>query len=547
MPITVKSHVGRDLLQSAQVFRRDPVVVWEYVANSLQYVETDVPPMIFVSLDERSREISVSDNGAGMSQEDLAHFFTMHGENRERRQGHIGRGMFGTGKAAAFGIADSLTVTSTRAGLRNSVRLTRTRIELAEGGVPIPLEELEVNVPTEEPNGTVILISGIHLKRLDREGIIRYVEQRLSTFPPDVRVYVDSHLCTFSEPEIVEEHDFPAEGKLMSIIGPVTLKLRVSKSPLEPELQGVQVFSHANWLATTLAGAERREMADYIFGTIEVPELEDNGHAIRPYDNTRSGDLNPNNPVVAAVYRHIGPAIDKVRRELVRRQRQREKSAEAQELAKTASDIADLLNEDFKEFQDQLRAAQSVARGTNTGSRSLSPLGGSDTHSSLVEGGEEPAELPDTGPDNEGTGRDGDGLPPQLPVPVVPTPGGQTTGRPSGGTERKRSPRGGFTVEYKELGAEQMRARYLPEQRAIYINLDHPQVTSGLVRAERNVTNPEFVRMSWEIAVHEYAIALAYERDRAGHYVALEQAIYDVRERVDSLTRRISQREQAST
>ena len=128
-------------------------------------------------------------------------------------------------------------------------------------------------------------------------------------------------------------------------------------------------------------------MAAYIFGTIEVSELEDNNHPIRPYDNTRSGDLNPNNPVVAALYRHIGPAIDKVRRELVRRQRQREKSAEAQELAKTASDIADLLNEDFKEFQDQLRAAQSVARGTNTGSRSLSPLGGSDTDSSLVEGG----------------------------------------------------------------------------------------------------------------------------------------------------------------
>ena len=547
MPIVVRSHVGRDLLQSAQVFKRDAVVVWEYVANSLQYVETDVPPQVLVSLDERGREISISDNGAGMSHEDLSHFFTMHGENRERRLGRIGRGMFGTGKSAAFGIADSLTVTSTQAGLRNSVRLTKTKIEQAEDGAAIPLEELELNVPSAEPNGTVILISGIHLRRLDREGIIRYIEQRLSTFPPDVRAYVDSHLCTFSEPEIVEEHDFPAEGESMSIIGPVTLKLRISKSPLEPELQGVQIFSHGNWLATTLAGAERREMAAYIFGTIEVSELEDNNHPIRPYDNTRSGDLNPNNPVVAALYRHIGPAIDKVRRELVRRQRQREKSAEAQELAKTASDIADLLNEDFKEFQDQLRAAQSVARGTNTGSRSLSPLGGSDTDSSLVEGGEEPAEFPDTRPHNEGTGRDGDGLPPQLPVPVVPTPGGRTTGRPSGGTERKRSPRGGFTVEYKELGAEQMRARYLPEQRAIYINLDHPQVASGLVRAERNVTNPEFVRMGWEIAVHEYAIALAYERDRAGHYVALEQAIYDVRERVDSLTRRISQREQAPT
>ena len=248
MPIVVRSHVGRDLLQSAQVFKRDAVVVWEYVANSLQYIETDVPPQVLVSLDERGREISISDNGAGMSHEDLSHFFTMHGENRERRLGRIGRGMFGTGKSAAFGIADSLTVTSTQAGLRNSVRLTKTKIEQAEDGAAIPLEELELNVPSAEPNGTVILISGIHLRRLDREGIIRYIEQRLSTFPPMFEHTSTPTFVRSASRRLWRSTTSLQRGESMSIIGPVTLKLRISKSPL-----GARAAGRADLFAWQLA------------------------------------------------------------------------------------------------------------------------------------------------------------------------------------------------------------------------------------------------------------------------------------------------------
>jgi hypothetical protein len=35
--LKVTSHVGRDLLQSAQLFRHEHAVVWEYVSNGLQY------------------------------------------------------------------------------------------------------------------------------------------------------------------------------------------------------------------------------------------------------------------------------------------------------------------------------------------------------------------------------------------------------------------------------------------------------------------------------------------------------------------------------
>jgi DNA topoisomerase VI subunit B len=98
--LTVRSHIGRDLLQSAQVFRSDRKVVWEYVANSLQYTESGRQPRVLVQIDERKKTIRITDNGRGMNRNDLEHFFTMHAENRERAAGRVGRGMFGTGKSA---------------------------------------------------------------------------------------------------------------------------------------------------------------------------------------------------------------------------------------------------------------------------------------------------------------------------------------------------------------------------------------------------------------------------------------------------------------
>ncbi len=35
--LRVRSHVGRDLLQSAALFKHEHSVVWEYVSNGLEY------------------------------------------------------------------------------------------------------------------------------------------------------------------------------------------------------------------------------------------------------------------------------------------------------------------------------------------------------------------------------------------------------------------------------------------------------------------------------------------------------------------------------
>src|SRR5208337_1297024 len=47
----VKSHVARDLLQNATLFKTDKLVVWEYVANGLRYIGPGTNPLVRVSLD----------------------------------------------------------------------------------------------------------------------------------------------------------------------------------------------------------------------------------------------------------------------------------------------------------------------------------------------------------------------------------------------------------------------------------------------------------------------------------------------------------------
>ena len=43
--IYVKSHVARDLIQSADLFKNEKSVVWEYVSNGLEYIDEGTNPI----------------------------------------------------------------------------------------------------------------------------------------------------------------------------------------------------------------------------------------------------------------------------------------------------------------------------------------------------------------------------------------------------------------------------------------------------------------------------------------------------------------------
>ncbi len=527
--LRVTSDVRRDILASAAAFKTEAAVVWEYVANSLQYLDRGVSPKVQVTIKPRLRTIEVSDNGAGMDAQGLEHFFRMHAENLERLRGRPGRGKFGTGKSAAFGIAQRLVVDTRRAGLRNVVELTRDMINASKGD-EIPLAWRVRNEETVLANGTTVTIGDILLERLNTSAVIEYIERHLQayrTVSPEVAV--NDHVCEYREPEVQEEYVFKPSQSQADVIGTVELCIRVAKAPLPDEEQGVAITSAPGSLvAVERAGVDRKEFGSYLLGSVEVPRLENNESPLEPYDSSRSLTLNPAHPVASVLISFVGAKLEEVRSQLVARAREARKSEQIRRLAREADKIAEILNKDFEMVRQRLHEirAASSSRGP-----ARSPFGnsgeGGDDEGEWVAGITQPGELSETTAGVEGRGRKGR-KPPTITPSGYQSDSGTSSVDPAGGTNgRRRKPRGGFRVEYKNLGKDELRSVYDSSALTILINLDHLVVAAAL--GDGNVEDPGFKRLSYEVAFSEYAMALGYETAREDPDIPADDLLYEVR------------------
>ena len=354
--LNVTSHVARDLLQSAALFKTEQNVVWEYVSNGLQYIDSGIQPVVNVEVDAKAHKIVIEDNGRGMTAPDLSRYFQMHGENTERRAGRAGRGMFGTGKSAAFGIGMTLRLTTIRNGKRSKVELERKDIEAASDGDSIPVKVLEKEVPVRDPNGTRIEIEGIFLKKLDIGAIVRHIERHIARWP-NASVIVNRQECNVVEPSYSEAKEFPTRGtQFEAMLGDAKLIVKIAQAPLEPEWQGIAILSNTVWQSTSLAGCENKPFAHHIFGEFDVDRLGKDNSPIPAFDMSRSMQLNPKNELVATIFAFIGPHIESVRREIEKADRERRLDRDNQRLQQEATEIARIINQDFDAFRKQVQS-----------------------------------------------------------------------------------------------------------------------------------------------------------------------------------------------
>jgi hypothetical protein len=86
------------------------------------------------------------------------------------------------------------------------------------------------------------------------------------------------------------------------------------------------------------------------------------------------------------------------------------------------------------------------------------------------------------------------------------------------------------------MGVDERRATYSPDERTIYLNLDHPQLVAA--RGAGGIDEPMFRRLAYEVGFTEYAIALSSELARRGEYLDPSDPIYEIRETVNRLARR---------
>lgn len=545
--VHVTSHVSRDLLQSAGMFKNEKLVVWEYVSNSLDYVDPGTSPVVRVVMNSRAKRIEVQDNGRGMDLDGLRNFFRMHGENIDRKSGRPGRGRFGTGKSAAFGIGDVLRITTIRDGARSKVELTRTDLEAATSGDPVPVQVLETEVPCKQPNGTLVEIEGVHLRSFDQAAVTGYIERHLAHWPKDVTVIVNNHQCEYSEPPIERTEVFTPTGDDAKAMGDVTLTIKVSKSPLPDDLRGISVFSNGVWHETTLLASQGKEMAEYLFGEIDVPALDGDKQTPPAFDASRSLRLNSANPLVATIYSFVGPKLEEVRKELIAAQREMKASEEAKRLRQEASKIEEIINADFEAFRKRLqkmKAAAPASSGLDAGDAVSS--GGAaeadDEPDDFLFGGDVPATVVEpegeTGKTEEGSGATNGGAPRRLNPIVEPaqseetadTTGHYETKKP----EEKKRRRGGFGIEFDNQGESSGRAVYHRDDRTIFINLDHPQIAAA---AKHGTEDPVFRRLAYEVAFSEYAVALASELDRRDEFYDPSDAIVEIRETIHRIAR----------
>jgi hypothetical protein len=540
MALVVRSHVSRDLLQSAAMFKNERLLVWEYVSNGLQYVDPGTSPVVRVRLDSTKRRITIDDNGRGMDMKGLENFFVMHGENIDRVAGSPGRGRFGTGKSAAFGVGDLLRLTTVRNGRRSKVELTRAALEAAADGDPVPVRTLEEEVPTDQSNGTLVEIEGIHLRSLDQPGVAHYIERHLARWPKDVTVLVNNHQCEFNEPPLERVETFTPDEAQKEVLGDVVLQIKVSKSPLDHDLRGISIFGNGVWHETTSLASAGKDMGDFIFGEIDVPLLDDESSTPPPFDASRSLKLNPDNELVRAIYAFVGPRLETVRKELVEAQREQRATEEAKRLRREASQIENIINNDFDAFRKRLQKVKTATAGTGFDvSSAEEPTGDGDGDDDFLYGGDQSAvvvfEEGETGHEH-GEGEAGAGPPRRLNPIVAEDENGATRGHHEKRSDKgKPRQRGGFNIEFDNQGEASARATYQSDKRTIYVNLDHPQIAAA--KKTHGVEDAVFRRLAYEVAFSEYAVALASELEFRGEYIDPSDPIVDIRETINRVAR----------
>ena len=492
-------------------------MVWEYVVNSLQYVDPGVSPKIQVRVEKvgKKHRIVISDNGRGMNVDGLRNFFRMHGENIDRVAGHVGRGKFGTGKSAAFGIATSLQVQTVNNGFRNIVELTRDMINDSRGD-EIPINWLEMNAKTNSKNGTTIVISNIYIKECRIRTIVEYIERHLQAFRTLMpEVAVNNHICTYREPEISEECKFTPSPKQVEIFGNVELIIKVARAPLTSDEQGITIFSGINNLvAVEDAGVSSKEFGNYLFGEICVPAIETYDSVIEPYDTSRSLKLNPHHPLVPALIGFIGSKLDEVRKRLVQKSKEAKKTEQARRLAIEAEKISDILNKDFQNIKRQLQDIRTASTGliapANKKEKGLEIDKVNWTQGTQQLGNIHQLDKTLSAPRREtevSDNKDRKNVTSSLFGELDDL--GTSTVDPISGKDSKRNSKGGFRVEYRNLGKSEERSRYDANSLSILINLDHPVIAAAL--GSESVESPAFRRLSYEIAFSEYSMGLGYE------------------------------------
>ena len=165
-----------------------PPVLAELIANAY---DADAEKVV-IDFDDSSKSITITDDGHGMTQEELNDNYLVIGRNRRAgnngkspRKGRRVTGRKGIGKLAMFGIASVMETTSIKDGRKNGLSINYADMLKEKEGEYHP-ESLSDNEISESSEGTCIILSNIKRKTdFDIESIAANLALRLDFFRED--------------------------------------------------------------------------------------------------------------------------------------------------------------------------------------------------------------------------------------------------------------------------------------------------------------------------------------------------------------------------
>lgn len=287
-PRTIK-HLG------VRMYSTLPPAIAEIIANAYDADASQVT----VSLreeDGKPAEITVTDDGDGLTLDEINKKFLLIGRNRREegdepspKHGRKRIGKKGLGKLALFGLAKTITITTRRDEKCNVFVLDWDDLNNADGAYKP--KATEVDQPTEEPNGTAVSLTGLKRKSaFDAAGLADSLSRLFivdDTFNLVIdasngdKIAIDNNrryrtldvefTWDISETQFVP-NESPYTGKLTGM-------LMTAETPIKPAsgLRGITLFSRQKLVNAPefFSSSTSSHFYQYLTGWISVDFIDD--------------------------------------------------------------------------------------------------------------------------------------------------------------------------------------------------------------------------------------------------------------------------------
>lgn len=344
-----------------------PPVVAELIANAHDADAQNVRVKLF---DKPEKKIVISDNGMGMSFDEINNSFLRIGRNRREEglettpRGRKVIGKKGLGKLAFFGISEQIEIKTVKNGKENAFEMNLQDILSSHDSAYHPRISVR-NQPTEEPDGTKIVLHNVKRQTPFSAHALAISLSRYFFIDDDFEIEViqqDGDSYFVSEELRLEgingQFEWRIPEDLSDSISPflkehdIHGRVLASVKPLSPDMRGITLYSRGKLVnaPSSFVEGDSSHFYSYMTGCIDVSYLD-----LLPDDlvSTNRQSLNWDDPETIQLKKNLSKMVRFLERAW-RDKRREEKSKKTQE--KVGIDISTWIRSNSAETQESLTA-----------------------------------------------------------------------------------------------------------------------------------------------------------------------------------------------